>query len=157
MPALPACRWAKRRMEVTGFVRMVLFASSDAPDTDFVARLCDVYPDGRSMVLCDGIVRARFREGLDREVFLKPGAVYEFPIELSVTSNVFLPGHRIRLEITSSCFPRFARNLNTDEPAATGARRQLAHQTVHHSRAYPSRLVLPVIPKSGESERAGNA
>jgi len=67
-----------------------------------------------------------------------------------VTANVFLPGHRIRLEVTSSCFPRFARNLNTEEPAATGTRRQLARQTVHHSRAYPSCLVLPVIPKAGE-------
>jgi putative CocE/NonD family hydrolase len=137
----------ERPVEVTGFVRMVLYASSDAPDTDFVARLCDVYPDGRSIVTCDGIVRARFREGLDREVFMKPGTVYEFPIEMGVTSNAFLPGHRIRLEVTSSCFPRFARNLNTDEPVATGTRRRLARQTVRHSPAYPSRLILPVVPR----------
>ena len=136
-------------IEVTGFVKMVLFAASDAPDTDFVARLCDVYPDGRSMVISDGIVRARFREGLDKEVRMQPGTVYELPIEMGVTSNVFLPGHRIRLEVTSSCFPRFARNLNTGEPAATGTRWQLARQTVHHSRQYPSRLVLPVVPAEG--------
>lgn len=134
-------------LEVTGPVKIILFASSDARDTDFVARLCDVYPDGRSMVLCDGIARTRFREGLDREVMMKPGTVYELPIEMGVTSNVFLPGHRVRLEVTSSCFPRFARNLNTGEPAAAATRRQLAQQTVYHSQAYPSRLVLPVIPR----------
>jgi putative CocE/NonD family hydrolase len=133
-------------IEVTGFVKMVLFASSDAPDTDFVARLCDVYPDGRSIVICDGIVRARLREGLDKEVLMTPGTVYEFVIEMGVTSNAFLSGHRIRLEVTSSCFPRFARNLNTGEPVSTGTRWQLARQTVHHSRAHPSRLILPVIP-----------
>lgn len=132
-------------VEVTGFVRMVLYASSDAPDTDFVARLCDVHPDGRSIVVSDGIVRARFREGLDREVFMTPGTVYEFVVEMGVTSNAFLPGHRIRLEITSSCFPRFSRNLNTREPAATGTRWQPARQTVYHSREYPSRLILPVV------------
>lgn len=137
----------KKPVEVTGFVRMILFASSDAPDTDFVARLCDVYPDERSMILCDGIVRARFREGLDREDPMKPGTVYQFAIDLAVTSNVFLPGHRIRLEITSSCFPRFDRNLNTGEPIATATRWQLTRQTVYHSRAYPSGLILPVIPR----------
>jgi len=136
----------KEPMEVTGFVKMTLFASSDAVDTDFVARLCDVYPDGRSIVLCDGILSGRFREGLDRTVAMKPGAVYEFLIEMGVTSNVFLPGHRVRLEVTSSCFPRFARNLNTGEPAATATRWQSARQTIHHSRACPSRLLLPVIP-----------
>jgi len=133
-------------MEVTGFVKMVLYIASDAVDTDFVTRLCDVYPDGRSIVLCDGIARTRHREGLDREVFMTPGRVYELPIDLGVTSNVFLPGHRVRLEVTSSCFPRFARNLNTGEPEATGTRWQVTRQTVHHSCAHPARLILPVIP-----------
>jgi putative CocE/NonD family hydrolase len=133
-------------LEVTGFVRAVLYASSDAPDTDFVMRLCDVYPDGRSIVLCDGIVRARFREGLDREVFMTPGTVYEIQVPLGVTANVFLPGHRVRLEVTSSCFPRFARNLNTGEPSATGTRMQIARQTIWHTETQPSRLILPVIP-----------
>ena len=132
-------------LEVTGFVSVVLYASSDALDTDFIARLCDLYPDGRAIILCDGIVRTRFREGLSREVMMTPGTVYELDIDMGVTSNVFLPGHRLRLEITSSCFPRFARNLNTGEPQATGTRMQLANQTVHHSAAYPSRLVLPVV------------
>jgi len=134
-------------LEVTGFVRMILYASSDVIDTDFVARLCDVYPDGRSIILCDGIVRTRFREGLDREVMMTPGTIYELDIDMGVTSNVFLPGHCLRLEITSSCFPRFARNLNTGEPQATGIRMQSATQTVHHSEMYPSHLVLPIVPR----------
>jgi hypothetical protein len=133
-------------LEATGYISARLFAASDAPDTDFVARLCDVHPDGRSIVVCDGIVRARFREGLDREVFLEPGRTYEFEIPMGVTSQVFLPGHRIRLEITSSCFPRFSRNLNTGEPVATGTRMKLARQTIRHSAAWPSCLILPVIP-----------
>jgi len=137
--------WLQTPVEVTGFVRMVLYASSDAVDTDFVARLCDVYPDGRSIILCDGIVRTRFREGLDREVMMTPGDVYRLEIDMGVTANVFLPGHRLRLEITSSCFPRFARNLNTGEPSATGIRMQTAQQTVYHSSAYPSHIVLPVV------------
>ena len=132
-------------VEVTGFVRAVLYAASDAPDTDFVARLCDVHPDGRSIIICDGIARARFREGLDREVMMTPGTVYKFEIDMSVTSNAFLPGHRIRVEITSSCFPRFCRNLNTGEPVATGTRMQTARQTVHHSVKHPSCVVLPVV------------
>jgi putative CocE/NonD family hydrolase len=135
-------------IEVTGAVRMALFASSDAPDTDFIARLCDVYPDNRSIIICDGIVRARFREGLDREVLMTPGNVYEFSIGMSVTSNLFRAGHRIRLEVTSSCFPRYARSLNTGEPVMTGVRHRPARQTVHHSRALPSRLILPVIPRA---------
>ncbi|OGV78557.1 MAG: hypothetical protein A3K19_31970 [Lentisphaerae bacterium RIFOXYB12_FULL_65_16] len=136
-----------RPLEVTGFVKMTLFATSDAIDTDFIARLCDVYPDGRSIILCDGVMRTRFRDGLDQERMMEPGKVYEFRIDMSVTSNVFLPGHRLRLEITSSCFPRFNRNLNTGEPIATGTRLQAARQTVHHSPRYPSHLTLPVIPR----------
>lgn len=133
-------------IEVTGYVRAVLHVATDAPDTDFIARLCDVQPDGRSLVLCDGIVRTRFREGLDREVMMTPGRICELTIDMFATSNVFLPGHRIRLEITSSCFPRWARNLNTGEPFATSTRMQIARQTVHHSPSHPSRLVLPIVP-----------
>jgi len=136
-------------LEVTGPVRATLYARSDAVDTDFVARLCDVWPDGRSFILCDGIARARFREGLDREVMMKPGEVYEFAIDMAVTSSVFKPGHRVRLEVTSSCFPRFDRNLNSGESLAEGTRVLLARQEVLHSRAYPSRVTLPVIPREG--------
>lgn len=138
--------WLQEPLEVIGNVRSVLYVASDAVDTDVVARLCDVFPDGRSIILCDGIVRARFREGLDREVMMAPGKVYELTVDMGVTANVFLPGHRLRLEVTSSCFPRFARNLNTGEPAATGTRMQTARQTIHHSAAHPSRLILPVVP-----------
>ena len=135
----------EKPLETTGFIKLVLFASSDAVDTDFIARLCDVHPDGRSINLCDGILRTRFREGLDKEVMMTPGTVHDLEMDLCVTSNVFLPGHRIRLEITSSCFPRFSRNLNTGEPTATGTRMQCARQTVRHSQAHPSRLILPVV------------
>jgi putative CocE/NonD family hydrolase len=134
-------------MEVTGPVRAVLFVSSDCVDTDFVVRLCDVHPDGRSIILCDGIARARLREGLDREVMMKPGEVYELAVPMGVTANVFLPGHRVRVEVTSSCFPRFARNLNTGEPVASGTRMKMAAQAVWHSGAKPSRVILPVVEK----------
>ncbi len=133
-------------LEVTGHVRAVIYISSDCVDTDFVMRLCDVYPDGRSIVLSDGIARARFREGLDREVMMKPGSVVELEVPMGVTSNVFLPGHCIRVEVTSSCFPRFARNLNTGEADASGTRMRAACQTVWHSAARPSRVLLPVVP-----------
>lgn len=137
----------KKALEVTGFVKMIIFVSSNAVDTDFVARLCDVYPDGRSIILCDGIARARFREGLERERMITPGRTYELEIDMGVTSNVFLPGHCLRLEVTSSCFPRWARNLNTGEPVATATRMKIARQTIYHSSACPSRLRLPVIPR----------
>jgi len=136
-------------LEVTGPVRVRLFASSDAVDTDFVARLCDVHPDGRSIVVCDGIVRMRFREGFETEKMMVPGRVYEFDVDMGYTSNTFLPGHALRLEITSSCFPQFDRNLNTGEPLATGTRMQCARQAVYHSKVHPSHLVLPVIPREG--------
>lgn len=137
----------KELLEITGFVKMTVFAASDAVDTDFVARLCDVYPDGRSIIICDGVLRTRFCEGLDRERMMIPGKMYEFEIDMGVTSNLFLPEHRLRLEITSSCFPRWDRNLNTGEPVATATRMQIARQTVYHSSAYPSRLRLPCIPR----------
>jgi putative CocE/NonD family hydrolase len=136
-------------LEVTGDITAVLYATSDAPDTDFVVRLCDVHPDGRSINICDGIMRARYREGLDQEVLMTPGTIYEFEITMGVTANTFLPGHRLRLEITSSCFPRFNRNLNTGEPIATGTNMQHARQTIYHSRAYPSRVLLPVVSSEG--------
>jgi putative CocE/NonD family hydrolase len=133
-------------LTVTGFVHAVLHVASDVPDTDFVVRLCDVYPDGRSVNVCDGIARTRFRDGVDREVMMTPGTGYELTVPMGATAITFLAGHRLRLEITSSCFPRFARNLNTGEPVASGTRMRTAHQTVHHSRGLPSRVILPVLP-----------
>lgn len=134
-------------LEVTGFVEAELYVSTDAPDTDFVVRLCDVHPDDRSFILCDTIARLSFREGLDRVVPSIPGEVYRLKVTLGVTSNVFLPGHKIRLEVTSSCFPRFARNLNTGQDFAKGTQMRSARQMVHHSVQCPSRLILPVIAR----------
>jgi hypothetical protein len=133
-------------VEVTGPVRVELFASSSAPDTDFMAKLVDVHPDGYCQRLCDGMVRARFREGMDREVLMEPGTVYRFEIDLWSTSQVFLAGHRIRLEIASSAFPKYDRNLGTGGPLGTGTSHQPAQNTVWHTSAYPSALILPQIP-----------
>jgi uncharacterized protein len=132
-------------MEVTGYINAELYVSTDAVDTDFVVRLCDVYPDGRSMVLCDGVARLSFREGLQKKVLATPGEVYRLELCIGVTSNVFLPGHRVRVEVTSSCFPRFVRHLNTGEATGTGTRLVVARSTVHHSRGRQSRVILPVV------------
>ena len=138
-----------RPVEVTGHVSLTLFASSSAPDTDFTGKLVDVFPDGRAIYLTDGILRARYRDSLADPGLLTPGQIYEVAIDLSVTSNVFLPGHRIRLEISSSNFPRFDRNTNTggiitedrDEDV------QVAVNRIFHGPGHPSRLVLPVIDR----------
>jgi putative CocE/NonD family hydrolase len=134
-------------LEVTGPVTMQLFAATSAPDTDFTAKLVDVRPDGYAQNLADGILRARYRESRLRPSSLTPGQVYALTIDLWATSHVFLPGHRLRLEVSSSNFPRFDRNLNTGEDQATGTRWQTATQTVFHDRRYPSHVVLPVIPR----------
>jgi len=138
-------------LEVTGEIEVKLFASSSALDTDFTAKLIDVYPPsqawpgGFDLNIGDGIVRARFRESLDREVLMNPGEVYEFTIKLYPTSNVFKQGHRIRLDLSSSNFPRFDINPNTGEPLNRNRRRVVAEQTVYHNSQFPSRIVLPVI------------
>ena len=134
-----------REVEVTGPVKVVLHAASDAPDTDFVAKLVDVWPDGRAFNMAEGILRARYRESLTRPKPLEAGKVYELSIDLVGTSVAFLKGHRIRVDITSSHFPQFDRNPNTGEPFGSGANVRVANQTVHHSRALPSHVVLPVI------------
>ncbi|MFH1569748.1 MAG: CocE/NonD family hydrolase, partial [Gemmatimonadota bacterium] len=133
-------------LEVTGPVKLVLYAATDGEDTDWTAKLVDVRPDGYAMNLCDGILRARYREGFASPRLLEPGRVYECEIEVGVTGNVFRQGHRLRLEVSSSNFPRFDRNLNTGGDLAHGTEMRQARQTVHHSRAWPSHLVLPVIP-----------
>jgi putative CocE/NonD family hydrolase len=132
--------------EVTGPVRLELYGSSSAPDTDFTAKLVDVHPDGTAQRLCDGMVRARFRAGMDREELMQPGQVYRFEISLWSTSQVFLAGHRIRLEISSSAFPKYDRNLNSGLPLATDAVPLLADNQVWHNSAWPSALILPEIP-----------
>lgn len=133
-------------LEVTGPVVVHLFAASDGPDTDFVARLVDVHPDGFARNLTDGILRARYRHGHSPEP-LEAGRVEEFVIDLWATSNVFLAGHRIRVDIASSNFPRWDRNPNTDAPPGHGTELRVARQTVWHDADHPSHLVLPVIPR----------
>ena len=136
--------------EVTGPVRLELFASSSAVDTDFTAKLLDVHPDGFSQRLCDSMVRARFRRGyLEPEARLVPGEVTEFTIDMWSTSHVFKPGHRIRLEVSSSAFPKYDRNLNTGADIATATESAKAVNSVWHTRDYPSHLVLPEIPADG--------
>ena len=118
-----------------------------APDTDFTAKLVDVRPDGYAQNLADGIVRARYRDSRVAPTLLTPGAVSKLTIDLWATSHVFLPGHRIRVEISSSNFPRFDRNLNTGDDPATGTRWQTARQTIFHDSRYASHITLPVIPR----------
>jgi putative CocE/NonD family hydrolase len=134
-------------IEVTGPVKLELFAASSAVDTDFTAKLVDVHPSGFVQRLCDGIVRARFRDSLENPSLIEPGQIYRFDIDLWNTCQVFFKGHRIGLEVSSSAFPKFERNLNTGEDLATGTRMLAADQTVYHDTAHPSALVLPIIPR----------
>jgi hypothetical protein len=134
-------------LEVTGPIAVTLYAATTAPDTDFTAKLVDVHPDGYARNLADGIIRARYRHSRTTPALLTPGEVTQLAIDLWATSHVFLPGHRIRVEISSSNFPRFDRNLNTGEDQATGTRWQTARQTIFHDARYPSHLMLPVIPR----------
>ncbi|MFN8200891.1 MAG: CocE/NonD family hydrolase, partial [Nakamurella multipartita] len=135
-------------LEVTGPLEVVLHAGSSAPDTDFTAKLVDVHPGGQAIHIAEGILRARYRHGYERQQLLAPGEVATYRIELAPTSNVFLAGHRLRVEISSSNFPRFNRNLNTGEDVATGTRWEIAHQTVFHDSVRASHIVLPVIPRA---------
>lgn len=135
-------------LEVTGPIKAVIYAATDCTDTDWTAKLVDVSPSGYAMNLCDGILRARFRESLTTPTLLKPGDVYAYEIDLGVTGNVFKKGHRIRLEISSSNFPRFDRNLNTGGSLGRETEMRQAHQTVYHSKSYPSHITLPVIPSA---------
>lgn len=134
-------------LEVTGPLTVQLYAASSAPDTDFTAKLVDVRPDGYAQNLADGILRARYRESRVLPALLTPGQVYKLTVDLWATSHVLLPGHRLRVEIASSNFPRFDRNLNTGEDQATSSRYQTALQTIFHNQRYASHIVLPVIPR----------
>ncbi len=132
-------------LEVTGPVSLRIFASSTALDTDFTGKLVDVYPDGRAELVTDGILRARYRESTGEPLLLEPGRVYQLHIDLRATAYLFPAGHRVRLEVSSSNFPRFDRNSNTGGVVAQEHEHQPAINRVHHSRSYPSCLVLPVI------------
>jgi putative CocE/NonD family hydrolase len=134
-------------VEVTGHVSVTLHVSSSAPDTDFTGKLVDVFPDGRAIFLTDGILRVRYRNSLAKPEPLTPGQTYQVTLDLSVTSNVFLPGHRIRLEVSSSNFPRFDRNTNTGGVIADESANQatVAVNRVVHGPDHPSQLTLPVV------------
>src|SRR5439155_5622086 len=135
-------------LAIAGPVTAVLFAVSSAPDTDWVVRLCDVWPDGRSMSVCDGILRARYRASFERSEVHTPGQVYRYEIDLGATAQVFQSGHRLRVEVASSDFPRYDRNLNTGGPFGTEVRGQVAINTVFHDALRPSQVVLSVLPST---------
>lgn len=134
-------------VEVTGPVRVELYASSSAPDTDFMAMLIDVHPSGFAQRLCDGMVRARFREGMERPSPIVPGRVYRYEIDCWNTSQLFRKGHRICLQITSSAFPKYDRNQNTGESLATGTQLAVAEQQIYHDAMHPSHVLLPIVPR----------
>jgi putative CocE/NonD family hydrolase len=134
-----------RDTEITGPVSLELFAKSSSVDTDFTAKLLDVAPDGFAQNLTEGIIRARYRDSQEKTAFMNPGEVYKFTIDLWSTSNVFLKGHTLRLEVSSSNFPRFDRNLNTGETAGAGQNYVPATNTIYHDAEHPSALVLPVV------------
>ena len=129
----------ERDLEVIGPVEMILYAASSARDTDFFVRVCDVYPDGRSIFLTEGVIRARYRGSVEGESveLLEPGEVAEYRFRCYPMANVFRRGHRIRVDVTSSSFPRFSRNLNTGEDVGTGTRMEVAEQTILHTARYP--------------------
>jgi putative CocE/NonD family hydrolase len=134
-------------LEATGPVKVVLYAASDSVDTDFVAKLVDVHPDGASYNMAEGILRARYRESLTKPSLLQPGQVYRLEIDLVGTSIAFLKGHRIRVHVTSSHFPQFDRNPNTGATFGTTAAVKVAEQTIYHDGERASHILLPVIPR----------
>jgi putative CocE/NonD family hydrolase len=125
---------------------VTLYAATSAKDTDFTAKLVDVFPDGNARNLTDGILRLRYRGSLDKPELARPSEVYKLSIDAGVTANVFLKGHRIRVEISSSNFPRFDRNPNTGGRIADETKPVAATQTVYHDRRHPSEVVLLVMP-----------
>lgn len=138
-------------VEVTGRIRATLWISSDCPDTDFFVRLCDVYPDGRSMSVCEGALRTRFRQSFTTEKLLTPGTVYPLSIDLWSTSIVFSKGHRMRVDITSSCSPGYSPNPNTGDAIGSSTRTRIARNRVLSNRTRPSSVLLPVV--SGDLPR----
>jgi putative CocE/NonD family hydrolase len=134
-----------RATEVSGPIEVTLYVSSDAKDTDFTVKLLDVYPDGRAFNLDETIQRVRYREGYDKWVFMEPGEVYEVKIGPLTTSNTFAAGHSLRIEVSSSNFPRFTRNLNTGGTIYDETAGVVAHNQVHHTSQYPSQIRVPVV------------
>ncbi len=136
-------------VELCGPVQASLWATTDGPDTDFTARLCIVRADGSSQRLCDGIVRARFRDGMENPRLIEPGRSLEYSIDMWNTCQTFMPGESIRVEISSSSFPQWDANPNTGERLGFETTTRVARQTIHHDASRPSRVVLPVVPSDG--------
>jgi putative CocE/NonD family hydrolase len=136
----------EKDLEVTGPVRVKLYAASSAVDTDFTGKLIDVWPEGMAYHVAEGIIRARYRRSSRKSELLTPGEVYEYDIDLGFTSNVFKVAHRIRIEISSSHSPKWERNLNTGNPIGEDADSKIAAQTIYHDTKHASCIVLPVIP-----------
>jgi putative CocE/NonD family hydrolase len=135
--------------EVSGPITPTLYVSSDAKDTDFTVKVIDVYPDGRAYNLDESIQRMRYRDGYDRPVvWMEKGKVYKVTLQPLNTSNYFAAGHRLRVEVSSSNFPRFDRNLNTGGNNYDEAKGVVAHNSVHHSKQYPSQITVTVVPRS---------
>jgi len=133
-------------IEVSGPITATLYVSSDAKDTDFTVKLIDVYPDGTAYNLDETIQRARYRDGYDKPaVMMEPGKVYKVALSPMTTSNYFPAGHRVRIEVSSSNFPRFDRNLNTGGNNYDEVKGVVAHNQVHHSAEYPSKVELTVV------------
>jgi putative CocE/NonD family hydrolase len=137
----------ERDTEVTGHVTLTLWAATTAADTDFTGKLVDIYPDGYTRNLTDGIIRARYRNGTAKPDFVTPNEIVEYTIDLWATSNLFKAGHRIGLEVSSSNFPRFDRNMNTGGTLGQETEMKPALQTIYHDERHPSCVILPVIPR----------
>ncbi|HEX2978732.1 MAG TPA: CocE/NonD family hydrolase [Anaerolineaceae bacterium] len=139
----------EKDIEVTGMVKVELWASSTAQDTDFTAKLIDVFPDGRAINICDGLVRARFRNSFEQPEAIEPDRIYRYEIRLGSTSNLFFKGHSIRLEISSSNFPMYDRNPNNMlwPTQVKNDELELATQSIFHDERYPSHIILPIIPR----------
>ena len=136
----------ERGVEVTGPLQLVLYVSSDQLDTDFTGKLVDVYPDGKAYNVQEGILRGRYRDGFGKKVWMKPGEVYQVKVDLQATSNYFAAGHRIRVEVANSNFPRFDRNLNTGGNNFDETEWKVANNVIHHSARFQSHILLPLIP-----------
>lgn len=134
--------------EISGDVSAVIYASTDSKDTDWIVRLTDVYPDGRSIRLVDGFLKARYRNGLEKAELLTPGKIYEYHIPMTWISHKFLRGHRLRVSICSAAAGLAAVNTNTGNPLATDTEYKIANQTIYHDKDHPSHIVLPVYKNS---------
>ena len=142
----------KEGMEVSGAIDVTLYVSSDAKDTDLTVKLIDVYPDGTAYNLDETIQRLRYREGYDKPlVWMEPGKVYKVALQPMTTSNYFAAGHRLRIEVSSSNFPRFDRNMNTGGNNYDEAKGVVARYVVHHSHQYPSQISITVVKRQPTS------